>query len=58
MVAGALHEVPLNVTALPRKSNATQNDDEEQETDASELVPSTFAGELHEMPLNLSALPP
>ena len=57
MLAGALHEPPLNVTAFPLKSTAMQNDDEGHETEVRACVPSMLAGELHEPPLNVTALP-
>ena len=57
MLAGALQELPLKVTALPVKSTAMQNDTEEHETDVSGFVPSMLIGELHELPLNIRTLP-
>ena len=57
MLAGALHELPLYVSAFPWPSTAAQNDDDAQDTESRKLVPSMFAGALHELPLYVSAFP-
>jgi hypothetical protein len=44
MLAGALQEVPLNSTAFPAQSTATQNDAEEHDTDVRLFPPSMLVG--------------
>src|SRR6266566_4994329 len=57
MLAGELHEPPLNVTALPLSSTAAQKDGDGQETAISLFVPSMLTGALQALPLNVSARP-
>ncbi len=55
---GALHELPLNVNALPSVSTATQNDADAHDTALSPYAaPSIFIGALHELPLYVNASP-
>jgi hypothetical protein len=53
MLEGALHELPLKVTAFPLKSTAAQNDDEGHETDARCRLSMRVAA-LHELPLKVA----
>jgi len=57
MVAGAFHELPVNVTARPAWSTATQNDPDGHDTALSTAPPSIVAGALQELPLNVTARP-
>ena len=57
MLAGAVHELPLKVSAFPWLSTAAQNEDVGQETDVRFSVPSMLAGVVHELPLKVTAFP-
>jgi hypothetical protein len=50
---GALHDTPLNASALPPVSTATQNVRELHETKSEPPTPAI--GGLHEVPLNTTA---
>ncbi len=57
MLAGALQELPLKVSALPSSSTAAQNEDDGHDTDSSEPSPSMLPGALQELPLKVSSCP-
>ncbi len=60
IVAGRLHELPLNVNARPPLSTAMQNDANGQDTDKKDFVPSMLAGALHTprpLPPKVNAFP-
>jgi hypothetical protein len=53
----ALQAVPLNLTAPPAKSTATQNDAEAQDTELRVRAPSTSSGALQAVPVKVKACP-
>jgi hypothetical protein len=57
ILAGALHERPLNTTAFPCWSTATHNERDAHETEFKVWLPSMSVGALHELPLNIRTSP-